>query len=78
MNNAIHGSMLYPKLMRKFAQFWPRDSTPPSSLDLEWEHEGIYSVTDYIRHDVCPRFNITYETDLGSHVVCLKLLVLYT
>ena len=25
---------------RHGTQFWIRDSTPPSSVDLEWEHEG--------------------------------------
>ena len=23
---------------------WTRDSTPPSSVDLEWEHEGRFSL----------------------------------
>jgi hypothetical protein len=42
---ATASTALNAKLLahRSVTQFWTRDSTPPSSVDLEWEHEGTKS-----------------------------------
>lgn len=50
--------------------FWQtlRDSTPPSSLDLEWEHEGLYTRFP---------FSLFHEFLLDYYLVGKKIIQLF-